>query len=51
MKLPRRKFLHLAAGAVAPAGRVADRDGANLRPDRLMVGYAADTDRHTGGIT
>ena len=26
---------------------VADRDGANLRPDRLMVGYAADTDRYT----
>ena len=33
MKLPhRRNFLHLAAGA---AGHVADRDSANLHPDRL----------------
>jgi hypothetical protein len=46
MKLPHRKFLHLAACAVEP-GRVPDRGGANLRPDRLMVGYAADTDRYT----
>ena len=38
MKLARRKFLHLAAGAAAAQ---------NLRPDRLMVGYAADTDRYT----
>ncbi len=44
MKLPRRNFLHRAVGA---AGCVADRDGANLRPDRLMVRYAADTDRYT----
>jgi hypothetical protein len=47
MKLARGKFLHLAAGAAALPGRVANRDGANLRPDRLMVGYAADTDRYT----
>ena len=47
MKLPHRKFLHLAAGACRTAGRVADRNGANLRRDRLMVGYAADTDRYT----
>ncbi len=46
MKLPRRTFLQLASGA-AVLPRVADRDGANLRPDRLMVGYAADTDRYT----
>ena len=38
MKIPRRNFQHLAAGAAA------DREGANLRPDRLIVGYAADTD-------
>jgi len=44
MKLPRRRFLHLAAGAV---GDAADRESANLRPDRLMVGYATDTDRCT----
>jgi len=44
MKLPRGRFLHLAVGA---AGCVADGDGADLRPDRLMVGYAADTDRYT----
>ena len=42
MKLPRGNCLHLAAGA---AGRVAVRDDASLRPDRFMVGYAADTDR------
>ena len=34
MKLPRRTFLQLASGAARAAGRVADRDGANLRPDR-----------------
>jgi hypothetical protein len=44
MKLPhRRRFLHLAAGAAALPGRVPDRDDAILRPDRLIVGYAADT--------
>jgi hypothetical protein len=48
MKLPhRRQFLHLAAGAAVLPVVFADRDGANLRPDRLMVGYAADTDRYT----
>jgi hypothetical protein len=29
------------------AGSLADRDGANRRADRLMLGYAADTDRYT----
>jgi hypothetical protein len=42
MKLPRRTFLHLAAGAAVPVVlRIARR---NLRPDCLMVGHAADTD-------
>ena len=45
MKFPRRTFLHLAASAAALPGGVADREGASLRPVRLMVGYAADTDR------
>jgi hypothetical protein len=48
MKLPRRQFLHLAAGA---AGPVADRDDSNLRPDRLIVGYAADSDTTMYGET
>jgi hypothetical protein len=30
MKLPRRTFLHLAASAAAPPGRVTDRKCANL---------------------
>ena len=47
MKLRRGASLHLAAGAAALPSRVAERGGANLRPDRLMVGYAADTDRYT----
>src|SRR5271170_3050372 len=43
MKLPRRKFLHLAAGAVAlPAvSRVARAQAYPTRPVHLLVGYAA----------
>jgi tripartite-type tricarboxylate transporter receptor subunit TctC len=42
MKLPRRKFLHLAAGSAAlPAvSRVAWAQGYPTRPVRLVVGYA-----------
>jgi hypothetical protein len=45
MKLPRRKFLHLAAGA---AGAAAHREAQNypMRPVRLIVGYVAG-----GGLT
>src|SRR5262249_31222370 len=43
MKLPRRKFLHLAAGAVAlPAlSRTALAHAYPTRPVRLIVGFAA----------
>jgi tripartite-type tricarboxylate transporter receptor subunit TctC len=43
MKLPRRKFLHLAAGTAAlPAvSRIAWADNYPSRPVRLLVGYAA----------
>src|SRR5262249_60867897 len=43
MKLPRRKFLHLAAGAVAlPAiSRVARAQTYPTRPVRLIVGFDA----------
>ncbi len=43
MKLPRRTFLHLAAGAAAlPAlSRVATAQGYLSRPVRLVVGFAA----------
>ena len=43
MKLPRRKFLHLAAGAAAlPAvSRVARAQTYPARPVRIIVGYAA----------
>ena len=43
MKLPRRTFLHLAAGAAAlPAvSRVATAQGYPSRPVRLVVGFAA----------
>src|SRR3984893_3117610 len=41
------QFSASGRGRCRATGRVADRDGANLRPDRLMVGYAADTDRYT----
>jgi len=43
MKLPRRKFLHLAAGAAAlPAvSRVAKADTYPTRPVHLLSGFAA----------
>jgi tripartite-type tricarboxylate transporter receptor subunit TctC len=43
MKLPRRKFLHLASGAVAlPAlSRIASAQTYPTRPVRLVVGFAA----------
>ena len=43
MKLPRRTFLHLAAGAAAlPAfSRVATAESYPSRPVRLVVGFAA----------
>ena len=43
MKLPRRRFLHLAAGAVAlpAAARVVWAQTYPTRPVRLMVGFAA----------
>ena len=40
--------LHMAASGVGPKfSGSCSASGANLRPDRLMVGYAADTDRYT----
>ena len=43
MKLPRRKFLHLAAGAAAlPAlSRIARAQAYPTRPVRMIVGFAA----------
>jgi hypothetical protein len=43
MKLPRRNFLHLAAGAAAlPAvSRMARAQGYPSRPVRIIVGFAA----------
>jgi tripartite-type tricarboxylate transporter receptor subunit TctC len=43
MKPPRRRFLHLAAGAVAlpAAARVVWAQTYPTRPVRLMVGFAA----------
>src|SRR5262245_62507075 len=43
MKLPRRKFLHLAAGAAAlPAvSRIARAQAYPSRPVRIVVGFAA----------
>src|SRR5271168_3740487 len=45
MKLPRRKFLHLAAGAAAlPAvTRIASAQTYPARPVRLIVGFPAGT--------
>ena len=41
MKLPRRKFLHLAAGAAAlpAASRIALAQAYPTRPVRLVVGF------------
>jgi tripartite-type tricarboxylate transporter receptor subunit TctC len=43
MKLPRRKFLHLAAGAAALPGlpRIARAQSYPSRPVRIIVGFAA----------
>jgi len=43
MKLPRRKFLHLAAGAAVPpvVSRIAHAQGYPSRPVRILVGFAA----------
>jgi tripartite-type tricarboxylate transporter receptor subunit TctC len=43
MKLPRRRFLHLAAGAAALPGvsRIAEAQTYPTRPVRLIVGFAA----------
>src|SRR5271166_5530323 len=43
MKLPRRKFLHLAAGAAAlpAASRIARADTYPSRPVHLIAGYPA----------
>ena len=42
MKLPRRRFLHLAACAALPAmSRIARADSYPSRPVRIIVGYAA----------
>ena len=43
MKLPRRKFLHLAAGAAAlpAASRIASADTYPSRPVRIIVGFPA----------
>src|ERR1019366_5482474 len=45
MKLPRRQFLHLAAGAaVLPAaGRLAFAQAYPVRPVHIVVGFAAGT--------
>ena len=41
MKLPRRQFLHLAAGAALPAvSRVAGAQAYPTRPVRVIVGFA-----------
>ena len=52
MKLPRRKFLHLAAGAAAlPAvSRVARAQTYPSRPVRLVVGFPLAAPRHHGAI-
>ena len=43
MKLPRRQFLHLAAGAAAlpAASRVARAQAYPARPVRIIVGFPA----------
>src|SRR5579871_6337498 len=49
MKLPRRRFLHLAAGAAAlpAASRIARADGYPTRPVRWIVGYPAGSGADT----
>jgi tripartite-type tricarboxylate transporter receptor subunit TctC len=51
MKLPRRKFLHLAAGAVAlpAASRIARAQVYPSRPVRIIVGFAAGGAPDTSG--
>src|SRR6266581_2801900 len=41
MRIPRRQFLQLAAGALAPMSRIAWAQAYPTRPVRLVVGYAA----------
>jgi len=43
MKLPRRQFLHMAAGAAAlpVVSRIASAQTYPLRPVRIVVGFAA----------
>jgi len=41
MRIPRRQFLQLAAGALAPMSRIAWAQAYPSRPVRLVVGYAA----------
>jgi tripartite-type tricarboxylate transporter receptor subunit TctC len=43
MKLPRRQFLHVAAGAAAllPTSRIASAESYPSRPVRIVVGFAA----------
>jgi tripartite-type tricarboxylate transporter receptor subunit TctC len=43
MKLPRRKFLHLAAGAAAlpTVSRIAKAEAYPTRPVRIVVGFTA----------
>ena len=50
MDLPRRKFLHLAAGAAALSDRIADRKGGFYpsRPVRIIVGLPAGSAPDTG---
>jgi hypothetical protein len=56
VKLPRRNFLHLVAGAAAlPAvPRLAWAQAYPMRPVRVIVGFApggnADTSQHQGGV-
>ena len=49
MKLPRRLFLHLVAGAASLPVVSQIATAQTYVPDRLMVGYAADTDRSMYG--